>query len=101
MNDHDRLAELLPLYAAGRLEEAERQTVERHLATCADCQADVALWRAVATEIVVADQALSAPPDLAARALTRVPAREYRPARLRHALALLQAQAPQIGRAHV
>ncbi len=98
MNEHEQLVEWLPLYVTGRLNAADRQAVERHLVACADCRAEVALWRAVATEIVAADQALSAPPDLAARALARLPTRAHRPARLRQALALLQAQAPLLRR---
>ena len=40
------LRDLLPDYAGGRLVGAERAAVERHVAACADCTAELALLRA-------------------------------------------------------
>jgi anti-sigma factor RsiW len=41
MNEHITIADLLPMYVSGALERSERQKVERHLAECAECQADL------------------------------------------------------------
>ncbi|WP_395670311.1 zf-HC2 domain-containing protein [Phenylobacterium sp.] len=39
--DHQELRLLLPWYATGRLTELERARLEAHLATCADCRAEL------------------------------------------------------------
>jgi len=39
--DHDALRELIPLHAIGALIGAERNAVESHLATCAECAAEL------------------------------------------------------------
>jgi anti-sigma-K factor RskA len=39
--DHDGVRELIPLHAIGALSGAERDAVEAHLATCADCAAEL------------------------------------------------------------
>lgn len=64
--------EQLILYAAGQLDAAGRAEFEEHLAGCADCQADLLLWKSVADEIHTADSAEPAPPHLAERALERI-----------------------------
>jgi hypothetical protein len=49
--EHGKVEELLPWYATGELDAADRQLVAEHLATCADCQRRLAeeqrLMRAV------------------------------------------------------
>jgi Putative zinc-finger len=40
--------ELLPPYAAGSLHGADRERVRAHLADCARCRADLAVWTAIA-----------------------------------------------------
>jgi anti-sigma factor RsiW len=42
---HDEAEELLPWYATGQLEEAERERVEAHLAACSDCRDQLVLER--------------------------------------------------------
>lgn len=64
--------EQLILYAANQLDEASTAEFEKHLADCADCQADLLLWKSVADEIRIADSAEPAPPHLADRALERI-----------------------------
>ncbi len=64
--------EQLILYAANRLGEMERARFEEHLATCAECQSDLPLWRAVAYEIVASDAAETAPSDMAEGAVERI-----------------------------
>ncbi len=45
MNDHEKIRELLPLAAAGALEESEQGQVEVHMAGCAVCAAELEQWR--------------------------------------------------------
>jgi hypothetical protein len=60
------------LYAANQLDADKRARFEKHLADCADCQADLLLWKSVADEIHAADSAEPAPPHLADRAIERI-----------------------------
>ncbi len=60
------------LYAANQLDGTERLHFEKHLVDCAECQADLKLWRAVAKEIVTSDSAERAPVSLAERALEQI-----------------------------
>ncbi len=96
MNEHERLEELLPLYAAGQLDKQERAEVEGHLAGCAECQADYAVWMEVSTAISTASRATVAPPVLAERALERIHARPPLQSAFMRAWQLLQAQAPLV-----
>jgi len=41
----DRIAELLPDYLRGTLERERTEVVEQHLAGCADCRDEVAVWK--------------------------------------------------------
>ena len=85
--------EQLILYTANQLDEAERTRFEKHLAGCAECQADLRLWKTVAGEIIASDSAEPAPVQLAERALERI----HQPAALRLAfrrvIQLLRSQA--------
>jgi anti-sigma factor RsiW len=49
-NPHDEAEELLPWYVTGRLDQADRERVEKHLTNCADCQAQLRLERRLADE---------------------------------------------------
>ena len=64
--------EQLILYTANQLDEAERLDFEKHLADCAECQADLQLWRTIADEIIASDSAEHPPVKLAERALEQV-----------------------------
>ena len=44
MTSHDALQESIPDYLAGRLEEGERDRLERHLEDCEDCAAMAGTW---------------------------------------------------------
>ncbi len=92
MSDHDLLNELLPLYAAGQLDEPRRRRVAAHLADCPECQADLELWRSVSVAIRAADQRLEAPTGLAQKTLQRV-RQPRRPNLLLRAWQMLRAQA--------
>jgi anti-sigma factor RsiW len=48
---HHRVQTLLPWYVNGALEPAEQAEVEAHLASCADCQSELAFERRLAGEV--------------------------------------------------
>lgn len=45
LNEHDAIRELLPLAAAGALDEQEEKLLRTHLADCAECTAAFEEWR--------------------------------------------------------
>lgn len=49
-----QIRDLLPDYAAGRLDAGDREKVDRHLASCAECVAELALVRSVRRALDVA-----------------------------------------------
>ena len=98
MSDHEQINELLPLYVSGKLADEPRRAVADHLRTCAECQADLEFWRAVAGEVTAADRALAAPAGLAEKALRQVRAQPRRSGLLRRAARLLLSQAPLVRR---
>ncbi|HEV2642727.1 MAG TPA: zf-HC2 domain-containing protein, partial [Candidatus Elarobacter sp.] len=59
MTDHD-IAELLPFYANGTLDAAERARVEAELASCTDCASELRELQALATTLQA--RADAAPP---------------------------------------
>jgi len=61
MNEHKKIKELIPFYAAGILSDEERERVAQHLKQCADCRAELELWQSVSREIRTSDQKLQAP----------------------------------------
>ena len=92
MKAHTYFEELLPLYAAGQLEMAERAEIRNHLASCVECQADLKLWELVSKEVATANRVLTPPPGLIATVFERLD----EPSRLavagRRAWQLLRAQ---------
>jgi hypothetical protein len=98
MNDHERIAELLPLHAAGQLDDAGRSEVERHLETCAECRAELALWRTVSGEVAATGRAVVPPEGLAERTLRRIHTPGPLRRTFRRAYSLLRAQAYLIRR---
>ena len=93
MKAHADFEDRLPLYAAGQLTGTARAEIETHLAVCAQCQADLKLWTAVAEEIRTTDQVLAAPPALDSQALDQVRARSGLASAAVHAWQLLRVQA--------
>lgn len=71
MSEHTRISDLLPEYVSGALEPEGRQAVEKHLAECSECRADLALWGYAAGVVQESSQAVSAPRRLADQALAR------------------------------
>ena len=61
MNEHKKIKELIPFYAAGTLSDEERERIAQHLEQCADCRAELELWQSVSEEIHVSNEALQAP----------------------------------------
>jgi hypothetical protein len=59
---HDEIRELLGVYALDAVEPEERDLVERHLATCAECREEVDRHRSVAAMLAASD--LPAPEGL-------------------------------------
>jgi anti-sigma-K factor RskA len=57
--DHDRILELVPLYALDALEEIEAGEVELHLETCDECNAELAMHRTVTAGLVMDEEAPS------------------------------------------
>ena len=68
------VTDLIPAYALGALEPDEVDAVERHLATCAACRAELRLQRRVAEELLVAAPQRSAPPRVRQRLLEQIQA---------------------------
>ena len=73
---HQETWELLPWYANGTLEGAEREAVAVHLASCAECRDELARCRALAAEVRGAVVAPSPHPAQLAGLLRRVDAAE-------------------------
>ncbi len=96
MNDHSWYAESLPLYVSGALDEEQRRAVQDHLAHCPLCRSDLELWRATGAQVVETDQSISAPPNLADRALVRMHARQAPLNVFRRAFELTRAQVPLV-----
>jgi len=61
MNEHKQIIESIPFYAAGTLPEEERERIAQHLEQCADCRAELELWKSVSEEIHVSNEALQVP----------------------------------------
>jgi anti-sigma-K factor RskA len=68
------VTELLPAYSLGALDEPDATRVERHLATCAACQADLEQYHRVAGRIALAAPLVSPSPQLHQRLLARIAA---------------------------
>lgn len=102
MNEHNHIADLLPLYVSGALEPDQQRAVEQHLPDCAECRADLALWRAMAGEINAAAQAIAAPRGLAERSVEQARQASRRSsfhfAGIEHLLRLLRSQVPLVQR---
>lgn len=95
MSCGSKLAELLPLYAAGSLGEEERRAVATHLPACADCRTELAFWQEVASAVAAEDRLLPAPsPNLVDRALASAQRRRANP--FVRAWGLLAAQVPLV-----
>jgi anti-sigma factor RsiW len=71
MNEHESIRELLALAAAGALDESEQRTLDRHLASCPACSAELDAWRGLAVSLKRLPTP-QAPPMLVERTRSRV-----------------------------
>jgi anti-sigma-K factor RskA len=78
---HDELKHDAAAYALGVLDAAERSAFEAHLASCADCTADVRQLRTAAGALAYAVPQVSPPASLRARILAQASASGNTPAR--------------------
>jgi len=104
INAHKRHENLLLLFVAGQLSDAEHNEMKKHLATCVECQADLALWETVSAEIRETSQRVHPPANAVAVALSRVQRTSTKgkqiqsPNLMRRAWSLLQAQVSLVQR---
>jgi len=71
MNDHAEIQKRLSAYCGEDLEAAERQRVERHLAECPECRAELAELQTV-QRLIRSTAEVEPPPWLAARVMARI-----------------------------
>ncbi len=62
MNEHDKFADDLALYAMGSLEGEERTALENHLATCAACRRELDALRGDMAMLAVSAPLATPPP---------------------------------------
>jgi len=93
----DELADLLPFYAAGALDAERHRAVADHVAGCAACRAELALWTDVGAAVLATDEALPAPSPAVLSGALRL-ARQTDPGLLARAWQLLVAQVPLVRR---
>jgi len=74
MTTHDEFAAAAAAYAIDALDRDEARLFEAHLATCAECQRDLAEYRRVAAGLGLAVDPAVPAPDLKARVLARATA---------------------------
>jgi len=96
MNAHEKFRETLPFYVTGALDANERRALEDHLQTCAECQADLALWRSTALEVMEQSASLQVSERVIESALGQIRAEQTQPGALRRALDLLLSQIPLV-----
>jgi anti-sigma-K factor RskA len=63
---------MLAAYALGALEAAEARSIEEHLASCDDCRAEVAEWRATASALALSTELVEPGAQLRSRILESV-----------------------------
>ena len=70
--DHDELREQAELYVLGALASSDRQTFEAHLASCAECRAQVTALSPVAQALAYVAPQHDPPSELRARVLASI-----------------------------
>jgi hypothetical protein len=96
MSDHEEINSILPEYVVGGLDAGTCQSIEAHLATCAECRADLALWQTVSENIIQLDQAVPFPKNLVDEVLKRKILPGSRPNSLSHSWGILKSQVPLV-----
>ena len=74
MSNHEEFAAALAGYALDALDATERQALEAHLPTCAQCQAELADLRRVTAAMGGAVTPVAPPPELKAKVIARATA---------------------------
>src|SRR5262245_53684357 len=68
-NPHDTFTENIPAYVLGALSRSEASALEKHLETCQECQADLALYQQIGDGLLVSVSPLQTPPPVVQRKL--------------------------------
>jgi anti-sigma-K factor RskA len=74
MENDSHVLELIPAYALDCLDEAETQVVKAHLASCAQCQAELSIYQELAGQMAYAVPQVDPPLGVRAAILARLPA---------------------------
>jgi anti-sigma-K factor RskA len=93
MTSEIHVLDWLPAYALGCLDEGEKAQVEAHLASCALCQRELEVYRAVVAELPLATPLREPPPRLRQAILQKAalaPRERHRTAPVRTRLSLLE-----------
>lgn len=69
---HTQLADLLPAYALGCLEEDEADLVTEHLVSCAECRESLRAYQAVVENLSLGGCCNAPPPQLKHRLLQKI-----------------------------
>jgi anti-sigma-K factor RskA len=69
---HTDYKEMLAAYALGALDDGDVPLLEEHLATCADCRAEVAKWRETTGALALSIEAVEPPAELRSRILESI-----------------------------
>lgn len=84
--NHEEYKEMLALYSLGALDETEERALEEHLATCAECRAELGQWRDTASALAYAAEPAEPSEELRARILENVRQMARQPATLKLAV---------------
>lgn len=98
MSKHEELNNLLPLYVSGRLDEARCRSIDAHLQTCAECRADLVLWKATAGEISRQDEQITPRPETYTRVVAQIHTGQRSHRLIRRAAEVLRSQVPLVRR---
>jgi anti-sigma-K factor RskA len=98
---HDAVHDLTPAYALDALDERERAAYEEHLATCAECRAELASLQETSSSLAYAVPAPPPPPALRERILEQARSERsnvipLRPRRLNYPVAAVAAVAATV-----
>ncbi|MBN2048066.1 MAG: zf-HC2 domain-containing protein [Anaerolineaceae bacterium] len=96
MKPHEFYNQQLPDYLSGNLSHGEEIALRAHIATCADCRADLALWQSSANAVREANRPVMPPAHLAVSAFQTIHAHEARHWTIADLWQLVLAQIPLI-----
>lgn len=82
--NHEDYKEMLPLYSLGAVEKDEARALNEHLATCAECHAEIDQWRDTTSALAYAAEPAEPSPELRSRILADVRALKAQAATKKH-----------------